>query len=105
MPNFFFQRYVNGERMADDVLITKQQTLEAAIPEALRLCRNSPRSVLVHIVEDSLLREENARLRKAVKAAYYEGWQDNASIDDTEDRLHAEWEHSEARVAIRETSK
>ena len=55
--------------------------------------------------EIARLREENARLRGAVKAAYYEGWQDNASIDDTEDRLHAEWEHSEARVAICETSK
>ena len=49
MPEFFFQRYVNGERMADDVLITKQATLEDAIPAALRLCRNSPKSVLVHI--------------------------------------------------------
>lgn len=64
MPNFFFQRYVNGERMADDVLITKQPTLEAAIPEALRLCRNSPRSVLVHITDDSSLREENAWLQE-----------------------------------------
>lgn len=51
------------------------------------------------------LEAEIETLRAAVKAAYYEGWQDNASIDDTEDRLHAEWEHSEARVAIRETSK
>ena len=49
MPEFFFQRYVNGERMADDVLIKKQATLEDAIPAALRLCRNSPKSVLVHI--------------------------------------------------------
>jgi len=49
MPEFFFQRYVNGERMADDVLITKQATLEDAIPAALRLCWNSPKSVLVHI--------------------------------------------------------
>lgn len=52
--------------------------------------------------ERNALREENARLREAVKAAYYEGWQDNASIDDTEDRLHAEWEFSEACAAIRE---
>ena len=49
MPEFFFQRYVNGQRMADDVLITKQATLEDAIPAALRLCWNSPKSVLVHI--------------------------------------------------------
>ena len=49
MPEFFFQRYVNGERMADDVLVTKQATLEDAIPAALRLCRNSPKSVLVYI--------------------------------------------------------
>ncbi len=52
--------------------------------------------------EITRLREENARLREAVKNAYYEGWQDNASIDDTEDRLHAEWEFSEACAAIRE---
>lgn len=54
------------------------------------------------VVEQEKLFQENARLREAVKAAYYEGWQDNASIDDTEDRLHAEWEHSEARVAIQD---
>ena len=73
MPNFFFQRYVHGERMAEDVLITKQSTLEAAIPEALRLCRNSPKSVLVYVPEDNALseeitrlREENARLREAL---------------------------------------
>lgn len=67
MSNFFFQRYVDGRRMADDVLITKQQTLEAAIPEALRLCRNSPKSVLVYVPEDSALREENSRLLAANK--------------------------------------
>ena len=50
--------------------------------------------------ETTALRKENARLREAVKNAYYEGWQDNASIDDTEDRLHAEWEFSEAHAAI-----
>lgn len=55
--------------------------------------------------EITCLREENARLREAVKSAYYEGWQDNASIDDTEDRLHAEWEFSEAHAAIREGGK
>lgn len=57
----------------------------------------------IHEIE--VLRKENARLRKAVKAAYYEGWQDNASIDDTADRLHAEWEFSEAHAAIREGGK
>ena len=51
------------------------------------------------------LEAEIETLRKAVKAAYYEGWQDNASIEDTEDRLHAEWEHSEACAAICEEGK
>jgi len=55
MPEFFFQRYVDGIRMADDVLITKQPTLEDAIPAALRLCRNSPRSVLVHLPQGNWL--------------------------------------------------
>lgn len=55
--------------------------------------------------EITRLREEIARLREAVKNAYYEGWQDNASIDDTADRLHAEWEFSEACAAIREGGK
>ena len=68
MPNFFFQRYVHGERMADDVLITKQPTLEAAIPEALRLCRNSPKSVLVYVPEDNVLSEEITRLREELAA-------------------------------------
>ena len=54
--------------------------------------------------EIARLREENARLRGAVKAAYYEGWQDNASIDDSEDGL-PEWEYSKAYAAICETSK
>ena len=51
------------------------------------------------------LEAEIETLRKAVKAAYYEGWQDNASIEDTEDRLHAEWACSEACAAIREGDK
>lgn len=69
MPKFFFQRYVGGERMADDVLITQQPTLEAAIPAALRLCRNSPMSVLVHLPDHSELREENARLAEQLRLA------------------------------------
>ena len=51
------------------------------------------------------LEAEIETLRKAVKAAYYEGWQDNASIDDTEDRLHAEWACSEACAAIQDGGK
>lgn len=44
------------------------------------------------------LRMTNARLREAVKNAYYEGWQDNADAYDTADKLHKDWEFSEARL-------
>jgi hypothetical protein len=83
MSNFFFQRYVDGRRMADDVLITKQQTLEAAIPEALRLCRNSPKSVLVYVPEDSALHKENARLREVLKPFVPETQWIDPAIPDT----------------------
>ena len=75
MPEFFFQRYVNGERMADDVLITKQATLEDAIPAALRLCRNSPKSVLVHIPQTPWRDIESAPKdgTKIVVGIYFDG--------------------------------
>ena len=61
----------------------------------------------VHVAMDEILELgiENARLREAVKAAYYEGWQDRESIVATEDKLHFDWDCSEARAAIREGGK
>lgn len=78
------------------------------IERTLRLLDVEAESNFVHaqaIDAINYLLRENARLRRAVKSAYYEGWQDNASIDDTEDRLHAEWACSEACAAIREGGK
>ena len=54
------------------------------------------------LTDNKRLREENARLREAVKAAYYEGWQDRESIIATGERLDFDWNCSEARYAIRE---
>jgi hypothetical protein len=55
--------------------------------------------------EVTRLREENARLREAVKNAYYEGWQDSASQDYSRQKIHKDWETSEACAAIREGGK
>jgi len=57
------------------------------------------------LVENTRLREENARLREAVKNAYYEGWQDSASQDYSRQEIHKDWETSEACAAIREGGK
>lgn len=79
--------------MSDDVVV--RYTSARAIEAPAALLKDA-------IDEVKKLRVETARLRRAVKNAYYEGWQDNASIDDTEERLHVEWECSEACAAIRE---
>ena len=52
--------------------------------------------------EITRLREENARLREAVKAAYYEGWTDNSSREYALQEINNDWETSEACATIRE---
>ncbi len=93
---------------------SERDTFEVAFQEITRLREENAR------LREELQKEFNAMrvfaryreleaeietLRKAVKSAYYEGWRDNASIDDTEDRLHAEWAFSEACAAIGEKGK
>ena len=80
----------------------------ADIIEELRaLAFVRPREKCIPEAADEIerLREENARLREAVKNAYYEGWQDRESVVATEDGLHSDWMRSEARAAIREGGK
>ena len=56
-------------------------------------------------LKDKPLREEIARLREAVKNAYYEGWQDSARREYSRQEIYSDWETSEARAAIREGGK
>ncbi|WP_186145961.1 rod-binding protein [Burkholderia gladioli] len=46
--SFHFHRFVNGQEMAEDVLIERATTIEAAIKEAVRICPKRPMTVLVH---------------------------------------------------------
>ena len=73
--------------------------------EATDRMNGTPCEQIRHQQEVEALREENARLREAVKAAYYEGWQDRESIIATGERLDFDWNCSEARYAIREGGK
>lgn len=45
---YHFHRFVDGVEMAEDVLIERAPTLEAAIKEAVRCCEKRPMTVLVH---------------------------------------------------------
>ncbi|MBW5285980.1 helix-turn-helix domain-containing protein [Burkholderia gladioli] len=46
--SFHFHRFVNGQEMAEDVLIERATTIEAAIREAVRHCPKQAMTVLVH---------------------------------------------------------
>lgn len=50
---FKFKRYVSGVRMAEDVVIEREKTLDAAIKKALTLCPNRDKTVLVYIPQQS----------------------------------------------------
>ncbi|WP_232341632.1 hypothetical protein [Burkholderia pseudomallei] len=46
--SFHFHRFVDGQKMAEDVLIERERTLDAAIRAAVRSCPKRPLTVLVH---------------------------------------------------------
>ncbi|MCL4631575.1 hypothetical protein [Burkholderia sp.] len=46
--SFHFHRFVDGQKMAEDVLIERERTLDAAIWAAVRSCPKRPLTVLVH---------------------------------------------------------
>lgn len=46
--SFHFHRFVDGQKMAEDVLIERERTLDAAIRAAVRSCPKRPPTVLVH---------------------------------------------------------
>ena len=46
--SFHFHRFVDGQKMAEDVLIERERTLDAAIQAAVRACPKRPVTVLVH---------------------------------------------------------
>jgi hypothetical protein len=53
---FFFARYVDGQRMAEDIRINVASTLDEAIAKAVRICpRTSRITVLVHVPRESAL--------------------------------------------------
>lgn len=50
----------------------------------------------------SEITDENKRLRKLVKGAYYEGWHTGAKL---KQEIRKDWKNSQARAAIREGGK
>ena len=67
---FFFKRYVNGVRMAEDVRIERADTLDEAIPKAASLCQESANTVLVYSPIDdpaSAVREAMVEAEKALE--------------------------------------
>jgi hypothetical protein len=48
-PAFKFTRYVDGQEMAEGVVIEREETLEAAIKKAVSLCPKRPNTVLVYV--------------------------------------------------------
>ena len=46
---FRFDRYVNGELMAEEIIIERETTLDAAIKKAVRICPKRSGTVLVHL--------------------------------------------------------
>ena len=91
--------------MSDDAkcyAATPAATLEQHITDS-NVAKNEAEWWAYH--EISRLREENARLRKAVKNAYYEGCLDHVSREYPRQEIHKDWETSAAAAAIREGGK
>lgn len=45
---YHFHRFVNGEERAEDILIERETSIEAAIKEAVKVCPKRHMTVLVH---------------------------------------------------------
>ncbi|KGW43966.1 hypothetical protein [Burkholderia pseudomallei] len=48
LTSFHFHRFVDGQKMAEDILIERERTLDAAIQAVARSCPKRPLTVLVH---------------------------------------------------------
>jgi hypothetical protein len=52
MKPFKFTRYVDGQEMAEGVVIEREEALEAAIKKAVSLCPQRLNTVLVYVPEE-----------------------------------------------------
>ena len=102
-PTFYFDRYINGVRMAEDVCVERETTLERAMLVAARIASKGPNGeapVLVYRApvtpapDAAAIREATARLHKL---AY---WLDTDAevLAEMDDRDLSDHQHIQAEV-------
>lgn len=90
-PPFYFDRYINGVRMAEDVCVERETTLESAMLVAARIAskgQNGEAPVLVYRAPVTHPAPDAAARQDAKEAETY-AWKLEEELRDTQDRANA----------------
>ena len=90
-PPFYFDRYINGVRMAEDVCVERETTLESAMLVAARIASKGPNGeapVLVYRAPVTHPAPDAAARQDAKEAETY-AWKLEEELRDTQDRANA----------------